>query len=115
MRLLCEPSTWHSTDGPASMARRSRSMSPRPDLGPKPRLGYAASSIEHAAALAALESDPRARAYVVAGELVALKKATTLADPLFTLAEARALGRTAEMVFLGLCEDAPRFAVALES
>ncbi len=77
-------------------------MSPRPDLGPKPRLGYAASSIERAAerradaaALAALESDPRARAYVVAGELVALKKATALADPLFTLAEARALGRTA--------------------
>jgi len=97
-------------------------MSPRPDLGPKPRLGYAASSIERAAerradaaALAALENDPHARAYVVAGELVALKKATALADPLFTLAEARALGRTAEMVFLGLCEDAPRFAVALES
>ena len=54
-------------------------MSPRPDLGPKPRLGYAASSIERAAerradaaALAALESDPRARAYVVGGELVVL-------------------------------------------
>src|SRR5437660_120330 len=103
-------------------ARRSRSMSPRPDLGPKPRLGYAASSIERAAerradaaALAALENDPRARAYVVAGELVVLKKATAVADPLFTLAEARALGRTAELVFLGLCQDAPRFAVALES
>ncbi len=97
-------------------------MSPRPDLGPKPRLGYAASSIERAAerradaaALAALESDPRARAYVVAGELVVLKKAAALADPLFALAEARALGRTAELVFLGLCQDAPRFAVALES
>src|SRR5262249_48322217 len=94
MRLLCDPSTWHRPDGPASMARRSRSMSPRPDLGPKPRLGYAASSIERAAerradaaALAALESDPRARAYVVAGELVVLKKATAVADPLFTLAE----------------------------
>src|SRR5258707_4376547 len=62
-------------------ARRSRSMSPRPDLGPKPRLGYAASSIERAAerradaaALAALESDPRARAYVVAGELVVSRR-----------------------------------------
>ena len=97
-------------------------MSPRPDLGPKPRLGYAASSIERAAerradaaALAALENDPHARAYVVAGELVVLKKATAVADPLFTLEEARALGRTAELVFLGLCENAPRFAVALES
>src|SRR5262249_26241518 len=82
MRLLCEASTWHGTDGPASVARRSRSMSPRPDLGPKPRLGYAASSIERAAerradaaALVALENDPHARAYVVAGELVVLKKA----------------------------------------
>src|SRR5262249_58611838 len=83
---------------------------------------YAASSIERAAerradaaALAALENDPRACAYVVAGELVVLNKATALADPLFTLAEARALGRTAEVVFLGLCENAPRFAVALEA
>ena len=97
-------------------------MSPRPDLGPKPRLGYAASSIERAAerrvdaaALAALENDPRARAYVVAGELVVLKQATALADPLFTFAEARTLGRPAELVFLGLCQEAPRFAVALES
>src|SRR5262244_1993088 len=103
-------------------ARRSSAMSPRPDLGPKPRLGYAASSIERAAerradvaALAALENDRRARAYVVAGELVVLNKATAVADPLFTLEEARALGRTADVVFLGLCQDAPRFAVALDA
>src|SRR5262245_19047290 len=108
--------------GPASMTRRSRSMSPRHDLGPKPRLGCAASSTEraaerrtNAAALAALENDPRARAYVVAGELVILNRATALADPLFTLEDARALGRTAELIFLGLCQDAPRFAVALDS
>ena len=55
-------------------------MSPRPDLGPKPRLGYSASSIERvaerradAAALAALENDERARAYLVGGERVVLK------------------------------------------
>ncbi len=96
-------------------------MSPRPDLGPKPRLGYTASLIERAAerrtdaaALAALEKDERARAYVIAGELVVLNKAGGLADPLFTLAQARALGRTAELVFLGLLEGAPRFAVALD-
>src|SRR6266542_1777685 len=89
---------------------RSHSMSPRPDLGPKPRLGYAASSIERAserradaAALAALENDRDARAYLLAGELVILKKTAGIPDPLFTLAEARALGRTAEIVFLGLC------------
>ena len=96
-------------------------MSPRPDLGPKQRLGYTASLIERAAerrtdaaALAALENDPRARAYVVGGEMVVLKKATEVHDPLFTLAQARGLGRTAEMVFLGLMESAPRFAVALD-
>jgi NAD+ diphosphatase len=96
-------------------------MSPRPDLGPKPRLGYTASLIERAAerrvdaaALTALENDRHARAYVVGGELVALKKADDANDPLFTLAEARALGRTAEIVFLGLIESAPRFAVALD-
>ncbi len=96
-------------------------MSPRLDLGPKPRLGYTAGSIERAserrgdrAAVSALETDPCARAYVVGGELVALKKAADVHDPLFTLAEARALGRTAEAVFLGFSEDAPRFAVALD-
>jgi NAD+ diphosphatase len=96
-------------------------MSPRPDLGPKPRLGYTASLIDRAAerrvdaaALAALENDPRARSYVVGGELVVLKKATEDNDPLFTLGEARGLGRTAEAVFLGLIENAPRFAVALD-
>ncbi len=56
-------------------------MSPRPDLGPKPRLGYTASLIERAAerrtdaaALAALEKDARARAYVIGGEMVVLNK-----------------------------------------
>ena len=84
-------------------------MSPRPDLGPKPRLGYTASLIERAAerrpdaaALAALEGDPRGRSYVIGGELVALKRAAQLHDPLFTPGEARRLGRSAECVFLGL-------------
>src|SRR5262247_4914282 len=96
-------------------------MSPRPDLGPKPRLGYTASLVERAAerrmdaaTLAALENDGRARAYVIGGELVVLKKADELNDPLFTPAEARALGRTAETIFLGLIDGAPRFAVGLD-
>ena len=96
-------------------------MSPRPDLGPKPRLGYAASSIERAterrtdaAALAALENERYARAYLVAGEQVILKNTAAVADPLFTFPEARALGRATEIVFLGLCGSAPRFAIALE-
>jgi NAD+ diphosphatase len=96
-------------------------MSPRPDLGPKPRLGYTASLIERtaerradAAAIAALESDARARAYAIGGELVALKKTAAGLDPQFTLPEARALGQTAETVFLGLLDGAGRFAIALE-
>jgi NAD+ diphosphatase len=94
-------------------------MSPRPDLGPKPRLGYTESPIERAAerrgdaaALAALEKD--AGAYVIGGELVALKKTTAGLDPLFGLAQARALGRIAEVVFLGLRDSAARFAIALD-
>jgi NAD+ diphosphatase len=96
-------------------------MSPRPDLGPKPRLGYTASLIERvaerradAAVIAALERDPRARAYAIGGELVALKKTDAGLDPQFTPAEARALGPTAETVFLGLLDGAARFAIGLE-
>jgi NAD+ diphosphatase len=96
-------------------------MSPRPDLGPKPRLGYTASRIERAAerradaaAIAALENDPRARVYVVGGELIVLRKAAPANDPLFTFAQARALGATAELAFLGLLDGAPRFAIALD-
>ena len=96
-------------------------MSPRLDLGPKPHLGYTASRIERAAerrtdpaALAALERQPRARAYLIGGELVVLRKGAQTHDPLFTLSQARSLGPTAETTFLGLIDDDPRFAVALD-
>jgi NAD+ diphosphatase len=95
-------------------------MSPRPDLGPKPRLGYTASLMERAAerradaaAIAAMANDPGARVYVVGGESIVLKQAAPANDPLFTLAEARALGATAELAFLGLLAGVPRFAIAL--
>jgi NAD+ diphosphatase len=96
-------------------------MSPRPDLGPKPRLGYTASLIERTAelrtdavALSALEKDGRARTYAVAGDMVVLKNAADLCDPLFTLPQARGLARTGETAFLGLIEGAPRFVLALD-
>jgi NAD+ diphosphatase len=96
-------------------------MSPRPDLGPKPHLGYTASLIERAAerradlaAMSALEADANARTYVVGGEMVVLNKGAEVHDPLFTLGQARALARTAEIVFLGLNDSAPRFAIALD-
>ena len=71
-------------------------MPPRPDLGPKPRLGYTQSRIERAAekrpdetALAAYAADPRAAAYVIGGYWIVMKKGAPLSDPLFTLAQLR--------------------------
>jgi NAD+ diphosphatase len=96
-------------------------MSPRPDLGPKPRLGYTASIIERAvatradaSALAALRRAPSARTYLIGGEKVALHKAARVHEPLFTFDEADTLGAMAETVFIGLRQDAARFAVALD-
>jgi NAD+ diphosphatase len=95
-------------------------MSPRPDLGPKPRLGYTQSRIERAAerrpdnaAIAALAAQPSAGAYLIGGDLIFMKKGSALNDPLFTLAEARALGAANETVFLGLLGDAARFGYGL--
>jgi NAD+ diphosphatase len=94
-------------------------MSPGPDLGPKPRLGYANSRIERAAEwrrdTTAFERDPQARTYAIGGEMIVLKNAAAGLDPLFTLAEARRFEGTAETVFLGLMDGAPRFAVALDA
>jgi NAD+ diphosphatase len=97
-------------------------MSPRPELGLKPRLGYTESRIERAAmqrsddaALDAFAGEALCRVYVIGGEFLVLKQGASTHDPLFTLAEARALGRNAELVFLGLLDGAPRFAVALDA
>jgi NAD+ diphosphatase len=89
-------------------------MSPRPDLGPKPHLGYTESRIERAAEqrgdeAAALAADSRAGAYVIGGEMIVTKKGSPLNDPLFTMAEARALGPATETIFLGHLDGAPRF------
>jgi NAD+ diphosphatase len=96
-------------------------MSPRPPFRPKPYLGYTASQIERAAqirsdaeALEALEHDSTARAYVIAGEMVVLNRGDAVADPLFALADARALGTPRELIFIGLQQKVPRFAIALE-
>jgi NAD+ diphosphatase len=95
-------------------------MPPRPDLGPKPRLGYAGSRIERAAelrtdlaALGALAADRRAGAYVIGGEMVVAKKGAPLSEPLFTMPEARALAPAMETVFLGTMDDAPRFGLGI--
>src|SRR5262245_8231788 len=91
-------------------------MSPRPDLGPKPRLGYSGSRIERAAerrpdpsVIEALLRDPGAGAYVIGGDWIVMKKGSPLNEPLFTLSEAHALSAATETIFLGLLDGAPRF------
>jgi len=91
-------------------------MSPRPDLGPKPRLGYCDSRIERAAELrtdaAAIEGlarKPGAGAYVIGGEGIVMKKGSPLNEPLFTMDEANALSPATETIFLGVLDAAPRF------
>jgi NAD+ diphosphatase len=92
-------------------------MSPRPDLGPKPRLGYTASLVDRAAhrrnEAAALAADPRAGAYMVGGELIITRKRGDGGDPLFGFAEARALAAARETVLLGFLDGAPRFGLAI--
>ena len=95
-------------------------MSPRPDLGPKPRLGYAGSRIERAAelrtdqaAIDRLAADARAGAYVIGGEMIVTRKGAPLNAPLFSLAEARALAPATETVFLGTLDGAARFGVGI--
>jgi NAD+ diphosphatase len=96
-------------------------MPARFDLGNKPHLGYTDSVLDRAAevrhdpvALAALEADPRARALVIGGELVVVRKGAPLNDPAFTLAQAGALAPPRERAFLGRRDDAPLFAVAID-
>jgi NAD+ diphosphatase len=91
-------------------------MSARPLLGPKPDLGYIGNRLERAAelrtdaaALDAMAAGPAAGAYVVGGDLIVMKKGEPLNDPLFTLAEARAISSATETVFLGHLDGAGRF------
>ncbi|MGI8525908.1 MAG: NAD(+) diphosphatase [Pseudolabrys sp.] len=98
-------------------------MSRRPDLGPKPRLGYTDSALDRAADrrlksddIAALAARADAGAYIVGGELIIAKSgdsAGTPANPLFTMAEARAFGAPTETLFLGLLDSAGRFGIGI--
>jgi NAD+ diphosphatase len=96
-------------------------MPARFDLGTKPHLGYTDSVLDRAAdlrydpaALAALGADPRARAFVIGGELVIARKGAPLNDPAFTLAQTGAFAPPREQAFLGLHDGAPLFAVAID-
>jgi NAD+ diphosphatase len=93
----------------------------RPDSDDRPRLGYTGNLLDRDPAVrhdparqAALAADPAARTYVTAGDLVVMRRAGALADPLFGLAEAAGLGTTHEWVLLGLAGSAGRFGVGLD-
>ncbi len=92
-------------------------MPPRPDLGPKPHLGYTASLIDRAAhrrnEAAELLADPRADAYLVGGELIITRRHGERADPLFPLHEARALAPARDTVLLGFVAGVPRFGLGI--
>ncbi len=95
-------------------------MSSRPDLGPKPRLGYTDSRLERAAelradkaAIDAMAAGVRAGAYVIGGELIVTRKGAPLNDPLFTLSEARNFGPATETIFLGHLNGEGRFGIGI--
>ena len=90
------------------------------ELGPRPPLGYAGSTLARAAErrsdaafLIACEDAGDSAAYLLAGENVVLRRTPDGLDPLFALPDARKLGLPAETVFLGLADGAPRFGLAL--
>jgi NAD+ diphosphatase len=104
--------------GAASIARK---MSKAPDSRSPPRQAYSGSLLDRAAhfrsderKLAAFHEDGRAGIYVVGGDSVVLKVRGEALDPLFSPAEARALGAPRETMFLGLLGGAPRFGAGLD-
>jgi NAD+ diphosphatase len=84
-------------------------------------LGFSGSLLDRAAplrrdapAIAALADGPEAGFYLIAGELVVLKKlAEREHDPLFSREEAHGLVDPQESVFLGLLDGGGRFGLAL--
>jgi NAD+ diphosphatase len=92
----------------------------RPELGPKPHLGYTESLIERVAErrgdtawLASQIADVRARGYVIGGEMIVLKNGGDVHDPLFTPDEANSLGPLTETVFLGLMNGVAQFGIGV--
>jgi NAD+ diphosphatase len=95
-------------------------MSSRPNLGPKPHLGYTQSLLDRAAErrldpawLEASLKDPRTLTYVIGVEMIVMKKGNASHDPAFTPDEARALAPSTETVFLGLQNGAARFGTGI--
>jgi len=84
--------------------RISPNMPPRPDLGPKPHLGYTESRLDRAAerrtdadGIAALARDRHAAAYVIGGEMILAKKGAPSSYNPFSL-----IGRGVAGLWMGL-------------
>ncbi len=95
---------------------------PRPDLGPKPLLGYVDSLLDRAAenrdnadALTALTRAADCRACVVGGEMIVLKKKGDTLGSLFSPDEAKSLGTVVETLFLGLAGKTGQFGYGLDT
>jgi NAD+ diphosphatase len=93
----------------------------RPDLGPKPHLGYTDSILARVAErrgdnafLEACAADARCGMLAIGGELIVLRRTASGLDPLFSPDEIRALAPVTETVFLGLAGEAGRFGIALD-
>jgi NAD+ diphosphatase len=107
---------------PATIASRTAARAQGSvDLGPAPRLGYTQSLIDRAAErrldlgyLQQAEQADGSGTYLIAGELVIMRKATQGLEPLFRPAEARALAPARETVFLGVHDGAARFGQAID-
>lgn len=91
------------------------------NLGPLPPLAYANSPLDRVsgrrsdeAFVRALANSPAARAYVVGGELVVLKKHGETFDARFAFDEVGMLGPVRDTVFLGLDGENGRFGVGIE-
>jgi NAD+ diphosphatase len=96
-------------------------MSRYPDFAGRLHLAFTGGQIKRESARrgdpgwrAVREADSGCCAFVVAGDAIVLKKSGGLADPLFTLAEADALGPAQETVWLGSEEGAGRCAIGLD-
>jgi NAD+ diphosphatase len=116
--LVVQRTRLTSMSGAASIWRK---MSKEPELNSLPSQAYSGSLVERAATyrsdeatLTTLAQDARAGVYVIGDDVVVLKAQGVELDPLFSPAEARALGAARETVFLGLSDGAPRFGAGLD-
>ncbi len=123
-RCLLEFGFGHRASRPLVAPQRNEAVfltTARPDPNTPPH-AYAGSRLERAAAmrgdaaaLAALADDARVGFYVIAGDAIVLHQRGDSFDPLFSAAQARALGEPRDTVFLGLEDGAPRFGVGFEA